>query len=115
MASKQKYPPLTDAEEAELQRQIAADPDDAEAADEQLAQAKPFAEAFPELSASIKRAEDRLEAAVEAGAHAFHDAARDKGSLRWETASEKWRQDMRDLVRPVVVAALKAVDGDSGV
>jgi hypothetical protein len=50
---------------------------------------------------------DRLEAAVEAGARAFHDAARDKGSLRWEAASEKWRQELRDLVRPVVVAALK--------
>ena len=33
-------PPLTDAEEAEIQRQIAEDPDDAEATDEQLAQAR---------------------------------------------------------------------------
>jgi len=46
--------PLTDAEEAEIQRQIAADPDDAEATDEQLAQAKPFAEALPELAAAIR-------------------------------------------------------------
>lgn len=51
--------PLTDEEEAEIQRQIAADPDDAEATDEQLAQAKPFAEAFPELFESIKRARGR--------------------------------------------------------
>lgn len=55
MASKRKVAPLTDAEEAEIQRQIAADPDDAEATDEQLARARPFAEAFPELAASIKR------------------------------------------------------------
>lgn len=49
--------PLTDEEEAEIQRQIAADPDDAEATDDQLAQAKPFAETFPELAASIKRSD----------------------------------------------------------
>ncbi|PZU95543.1 MAG: hypothetical protein DI527_00615 [Chelatococcus sp.] len=55
MATKRKIAPLTEAEEAEIQRQIAADPDDAEATDEQIAQAKPFAEAFPELAASIKR------------------------------------------------------------
>lgn len=51
--------PLTDEEEAEIQRQIAEDPDDAEATDEELAQAKPFAEAFPELAESIRRARGR--------------------------------------------------------
>ncbi|TPL93621.1 BrnA antitoxin family protein [Mesorhizobium sp. B2-3-12] len=56
---KPHIPPLTDAEEAELQRQIAADPDDVEATDEELAQAKPFSEAFPELFESIKRARGR--------------------------------------------------------
>lgn len=56
---KRPVPPLTDEEEAEIQRQIAADPDDAEATDEQLAQAKPFAEAFPALAASIRRARGR--------------------------------------------------------
>ena len=51
--------PLTDEEEAEIQRQIAADPDAPEATDEQLAQAKPFAEAFPDLAESIKRGRGR--------------------------------------------------------
>lgn len=51
--------PLTDEEEAEIQRQIAADPDDAEATDEQLAQAKPFEEVFPELFESIRRTRGR--------------------------------------------------------
>lgn len=46
---------LTDEEEAEIQRQIAADPDTWEATDEELAQARPFAEVFPELAASIRR------------------------------------------------------------
>ena len=51
--------PLTNEEEAEIQRQIAADPDDAEATDVQLMQAKPFAEIFPELFESIRRARGR--------------------------------------------------------
>jgi uncharacterized protein (DUF4415 family) len=54
-----KIPPLTDEEEAEIQKQIAADPDDCEATDEQLAAAKPFAEAFPDLMESIKRSRGR--------------------------------------------------------
>ena len=48
-ARHKKIPHLTEEEEAEIQRQIAADPDDSEATDEQLAQAKPFTEAFPDL------------------------------------------------------------------
>ncbi len=55
MASGKKLPDLSDAEEAEIQRQIAADPDDAEATDEELAKRKPFAEALPELAAMITR------------------------------------------------------------
>ncbi|MDX8519506.1 BrnA antitoxin family protein [Mesorhizobium dulcispinae] len=56
---KSRLRPLTDEEEAEIQRQIAADPDDAEATEEELQQAKPFAQAFPELFEGIKRARGR--------------------------------------------------------
>ncbi len=51
-----KFRDLSDIEEAEIQRQIALDPDDTEATDEQLAQARPFADAFPALSAAIRKA-----------------------------------------------------------
>ena len=51
--------PLTDAEEAQIQRQTAADPDAPEATDEQLARAKPWPEVHPDLAASIKRARGR--------------------------------------------------------
>jgi uncharacterized protein (DUF4415 family) len=52
-----KILPLTDEEEAEIQREIAEDPDAPEATEEELAQARPFAEVFPELLANMKRKE----------------------------------------------------------
>lgn len=51
--------PLTDEEEAEIQRQIASDPDAPEATDEQLAQARPFREVFPEFYEQIQQARGR--------------------------------------------------------
>ncbi|NSY44983.1 BrnA antitoxin family protein [Agrobacterium tumefaciens] len=47
--------PLTGEEEAEIQKMIASDPDAPEATDEEMAQAKPFREAFPDLSKSVDR------------------------------------------------------------
>jgi ribosome-binding protein aMBF1 (putative translation factor) len=53
--AKAKLPVLT---EAEIQQRIASDPDAPEATDEQLAQARPFIEAFLELAGSIEDAQD---------------------------------------------------------
>jgi uncharacterized protein (DUF4415 family) len=47
--------PLTDEEEAEIQREIASNPDAPEASDEELAQARPFVEMFPELAEKMRR------------------------------------------------------------
>lgn len=47
--------PLTDSEEADIQSMIASDPDNPELTNEQIAKAKPFAEVFPDLAASIRR------------------------------------------------------------
>lgn len=47
--------PLTDKEEAEIQKMIASDPDNPELTDEQIANMKPFREALPDLAASIDR------------------------------------------------------------
>lgn len=57
--TKRKVRDLTDEEEAEIQAQIADDPDDFDITDEELAQAKPFAEALPELYAAIQRSRGR--------------------------------------------------------
>lgn len=46
---------LSDAEEARIQKMIASDPDAPEATDEQLAQAKPFAEVFPALAEHMRK------------------------------------------------------------
>lgn len=52
----------------------------------------------------------RMEAAVDAAAQAFHDLCRERGQLRWESTSPRWREQMRSFVRPLVVAALEASD-----
>lgn len=41
--------------EEQIQRMIASDPDAPEATDEQLAQAKPFAEVFPALADAMRK------------------------------------------------------------
>lgn len=46
--------PLTDEEEAEIQRAIASDPDTWEATEEELKNARPFRDVFPEPYASGK-------------------------------------------------------------
>jgi uncharacterized protein (DUF4415 family) len=51
--------PLTDAEEAEVQRLIVSDPDNPELTGEQMAEARPFAGAFPTLADSVKRGPGR--------------------------------------------------------
>lgn len=57
--TKRKNRQLTDAQEAEIQRMIAEDPDDFDVTEEEFAQAKPFAEALPELYAAIQRSRGR--------------------------------------------------------
>lgn len=47
--------PLTDAEEAEIQRMIASDPDNPEITDEQFKEFRPFREVFPDLAAKIEK------------------------------------------------------------
>ena len=54
-----KLRPLTEAEEARIQAGAAADPDNPELADEQMATAKRFAKVFPELAERIDRAPSR--------------------------------------------------------
>lgn len=56
---KSHIPPISDAEEAEIQQEIASDPDSPEATDEELAKARPFADAFPEFMESIRRTRGR--------------------------------------------------------
>ncbi len=56
---KPHIPALTDEQEAEIQRKIASDPDNPQATDEELSQARPFSEVFPELMESIRRSRGR--------------------------------------------------------
>ena len=57
--SRRIIPALTDEEEARIQRGIAEDPDNPEWTEEDFKKARPFAEVFPELAESIRRARGR--------------------------------------------------------
>lgn len=89
--------PLTAEEEAEVQRMIASDPDNPEATDEEMTQAKPFGEAFPELMESIKRSRGRP---------AVHNP-RQHVSLRldpdvlehYKAAGKGWQSKINDALR----------------
>ncbi|WP_043237819.1 hypothetical protein [Bosea sp. LC85] len=56
-------------------------------------------------------ADTRIDLAIEAGAKALHESARERRQFTWEQSSEEWRRDLRAFVRPIVEAALEASDG----
>lgn len=47
---------ISDDEEARIQAMIASDPENPEWTDEEMAQAKPFVEAFPALAENMRKA-----------------------------------------------------------
>ncbi len=51
--------PISDEEEAAIQRGIALDPDNPEWTEEDFRNARPFAEVFPDLAESIRRSRGR--------------------------------------------------------
>ena len=87
---------LTDEQEAEIQRQIASDPDAPEATDEELAQAKPFTEVFPEIAEAIRRrrGRPRLEAPKEPVTLRLDP----KTLAKFQAAGEDWRARMSDVL-----------------
>lgn len=54
--------------------------------------------------------ERRITMAMEAAAKALHESVRRKHQPRWELMTETWRDEMRDYVRPCVVATLRVAD-----
>jgi uncharacterized protein (DUF4415 family) len=94
--SKQPVRRLTDEEEAEIQREIAADPDDAEATDAEFAEAKPFAEAFPDLMESIRRSRGRPRVAAPKAAVTLR---LDPATIaRFQASGSDWRQRMAKVL-----------------
>jgi len=89
--------PLTDAEEAEIQRMIASDPDNPELTDEQIAALQPFAEVFPALAESIKRGPGRpkLDQTLEAVTLRLDSQPSSISALRALTGASAWRGSWR--------------------
>lgn len=88
---------LTDAEEAEIQNQIAADPDDFDATDDDVAKAKPFATVFPELAESIKRGRGRPPSGNRKPAVTLR---LDRETLaKFQATGKDWRARMSDALK----------------
>ncbi len=87
--------PVTEADEAEIQKKIASDPDAPEATEQELAQARPFAEVFPDLADSIRRTE------------AERGASRERVSLdldgdvlaKFRATGEGWEERINQVLR----------------
>ncbi|MGV3490914.1 MAG: BrnA antitoxin family protein [Devosia sp.] len=90
---------LTDEEEAEIQAQIAEDPDDWTPTDEELAEAKPFSEALPELYAAIQgsRGRPKLANAKEAVTLRLPPDTVE----RFRATGPDWRQRMAEALEKV--------------
>ncbi len=53
-----RIPPPTDEEEARIQAGIAADPDNPEMTEEEIAELRPFAEVLPDLARAMRSPRD---------------------------------------------------------
>lgn len=79
--------PLTDAEEAEIQKMIAEDPENPELTDEEIRQMKPFREVFPEMAKA-------MEAEVAKRGRPKIDNPKEAVTLRLpRSVLERWKRD----------------------
>jgi uncharacterized protein (DUF4415 family) len=83
--------------EAEIQRQIAADPDDFELTDEMAAKRTTFAEAFPDLAESIKRSRGRPK--LESPLQAVTLRVDAETLERFKATGRNWRTRMSQVLR----------------
>lgn len=98
---------LTAAEEATIQTRITADPDAPEATGEQLAQARPFAEAFPVLAEGIRRARGRPRVAAPKEVVSLR---LDPAALaRFKATGKGWRLAMAALVEEADTGEIERV------
>ena len=87
---------LTDEEEAQIQRQIASDPDAPEATDEELAGARPFAEVFPEMAEAIRRGRGRPR--IDAPKEAVTLRLDPDTLAKFKATGEDWRAKMSEIL-----------------
>ena len=85
----------TDAEEADIQRQIAEDPEDSEATDDQLARATSFYDMFPEIAARRGRGRPRSESPKQ------HVSLRLDADVleKWKSTGPGWQQRVNAALR----------------
>ena len=99
MQKRRPIPELTDAEEARIQRGIAEDADNPQWTAEDFANAKPFAEVFPELAKSI--AEEGI--VVVGDPKASKIVALDRKVVeKFESEGGDWQERINEILRKAV-------------
>ncbi len=93
MSNPRSIPELSDEEEARIQAGIAADPDNPEWTDEDFANARPFAEAFPKWAREIEQS--RLEGVELVGVDL-------EIVVKLQQQGPDWRRRMNDILRKAV-------------
>lgn len=91
-----KRDPITDIEEAVIQAGIATDPDNAEWTEADFRNARPFAEAFPELAAKLGRTRGRQKAPTKqlVSLRLDQDVVE-----RFKASGPGWQSRMNDVLR----------------
>lgn len=97
--SKRRIYEISDAEEARIQAGIESDPDNPELTDEQSAQMRPFAEAYPELLAQIERSRGRPRVANPKEAVTLRLSP--ETIARFKASGSNWRARMTDVLENV--------------
>ena len=99
MQKRKPIPELSDAEEASIQQGIAGDPDNPEWTAEDFANAKPFAEVFPELAKSIQ--DDGVE--VIGDPTVSKVVALDRRVIeKFESEGGDWQERINEILRKAV-------------
>jgi len=102
-----RFRPLTDEEEAEIQRMIADDPDDSDITEEDMRNARPFREAHPELAAKMeadRAARQRMASAAPANLGKQQVSLRLSGDVltRLRGMGRGWQSKVDDILRKAV-------------
>jgi len=95
--------PISNAEEARIQKMIASDPDAPEATDAQMAEAEPFVDAFPALAERMRRQAGGRPRSANTKVPVSIRLDRDVVA-RFKAEGPGWQSRMNDILRGAILS-----------